>query len=427
MAGKIKEINTEEFKNEVLDKKLAVVDFYSTECPPCEALAPKYETLSLLYGDDISFVKIFRQQNRNLAEKLEVTGSPTLLFYQNGELTGERLSGGIRRSDIISNLNKLLPKDRIDYIQKRIKKVETETDVIILGGGPAGLTTGIYLTQAHIKTILIDTALPGGFVATTHLVSNYPGFIEPQDGYMLSHFMSEQAKHNGVKFRAAVEINYVDLEKKIVMIDGFETIKAKKIIIATGSKPKPLGIPGENKYRGNGISYCATCDGKYYQDKEIIVIGGGNSAIEESLYLSRFAKKITIVHQFEQLQANKDAQGKAFNNKKIGFLFEHEPREFKKYGTYDIGVIVEDLKSKKRMELKTSGVFVFAGFIPNIEIFNEKLELDNWGYLKTDDEMRTNIDGVYAIGDVKTKAYRQITTAVADGTIAAISISKELE
>ena len=427
MAGKIKEINTENFKNEVLDKKLAVVDFYSTECPPCEALAPKFEALSVLYGNDISFVKIFRQQNRNLAEKLDVTGSPTLLFYQDGKLTGDKLSGGIKRTEIIDNLNKLLSRERIDDIQKSIKQIETETDVVILGGGPAGLTAGIYLAQAHIKTILVDIALPGGYVATTHQVSNYPGFIDPQNGYMLSHYMNEQAKRNGVEFRSAVDLNFVDLERKIVIIDGVETIKAKKIIIATGSSPKPLNIPGENKYRGNGISYCATCDGKYYQDKEIIVIGGGNSAIEESLFLSKFAGKIIIIHQFDQLQANKDAQEQAFKNKKIKFLFEHEPREFKKYNTYDMGVIVEDLKTKKRVELRTNGVFVFVGFVPNIDIFKEKLEVDNFGYLKTNDKMQTNIDGVYAIGDVKTKTYRQITTAVADGTIAAITISKGLE
>ncbi len=427
MAGKIKEIKTNDFTNEVLDKKLAVVDFYSTECPPCEALAPKYEALDRLYGDDISFVKIYRQGNRKLAEKLDVTSSPTVLFYRNGQITGDKLAGGIKRSDLMKNLNDLLPEDRAAVIQEGIKQIETETDVVVLGGGPAGLTAGIYLAQAHIKTILVDTALPGGNVATTHQVSNYPGFVEPQNGYMLSHFMSEQAKNNGVEFRAAVQVDKVDLEKKIIKIDGYETIKAKKIIIATGSRPGSLNIPGEKEYGGNGISYCATCDGKYYQDKEVIVIGGGNSAIEESLFLSRFAKKITLVHQFAQLQANKEAQKKAFANEKIEFLFEHEPREFKKHGTYDMGVVVENLKTKERKELRTNGIFAFAGFIPNIDIFKQSLELDNWGYLTTNDEMQTNIDGVYAVGDVKTKAYRQITTAVADGTIAAISITRTME
>jgi thioredoxin reductase (NADPH) len=238
--------------------------------------------------------------------------------------------------------------------------------------------------------------------------------------------MSEQAKENGVTYRVAVEINDIDLENKQVRIDGFETIKAKKIVIATGSRPRPLGIPGEMEYRGNGISYCATCDAKYFEDKEVVVIGGGNSAIEESLFISKFAKKITIVHQFDHLQANKVAQKRISEDPKVEILFEHEPREFKKYGTMDMGVVVEDLKTKELKELRTHGVFVFVGFIPNIEQLGDKLELDQWGYLAADDRMKTNLDGVYAVGDVKTKAYRQITTAVADGTIAAIEITKSL-
>jgi thioredoxin reductase (NADPH) len=243
---------------------------------------------------------------------------------------------------------------------------------------------------------------------------------------MLSHYMSEQAKENGVTYRVAVEINDIDLENKQVRIDGFETIKAKKIIIATGSRPRPLGIPGEMEYRGNGISYCATCDAKYFEDKEVVVIGGGNSAIEESLFISKFAKKITIVHQFDHLQANKVAQKRISEDPKVEILFEHEPREFKKHGAMDMGVVVEDLKTKKLKELRANGIFVFVGFIPNIEQLGDKLELDQWGYLAADDRMKTNLDGVYAVGDVKTKAYRQITTAVADGTIAAIEITKSL-
>jgi len=426
MAGKIKEIQAADFKTEVLEKKRAVVDFYSTECPPCEALASKYEALSELYGDDISFVKIYRQGNRELAAELDVSGSPTVLFYQDGKMVGDKLAGGVKRSDLMRNLDALLPPDKVEEIHGRIEDKTTEVDVIVLGGGPAGLTAGIYLAQAHLKTILVDTALPGGYVATTHQVSNYPGFIEPQAGMMLSHYMSEQAKANGVDFRAAVEVDYVDLDCRCVKIDGYETIKAHKIVIATGSRPRPLGAPGEKEYAGNGISYCATCDAKYFEDREVVVIGGGNSAIEESLFISKFAKKITIVHQFDHLQANKEAQEKAFADPKINFLFEHEPREFKRYGNMDMGVVVENLKTKETVELRTNGVFVFVGFIPNIEMFGDKLKLDQWGYLQADAEMRTNLAGVYAVGDVKSKTYRQITTAVADGTIAAITISKEL-
>lgn len=426
MSDNIQEIDASQFEEKVLRGGRVVVDFYSTECPPCEALASKYHALSEIYGDVITFVKIFRQGNRDLATALDVTGSPTLLFYQEGKEVCSRLSGGIKRSEVMTRLDSMLTSQEIALAHARITPVKTETDVIVLGGGPAGLTAGIYLAQAHLKTILVDTALPGGYVATTHQVSNYPGFIEPQQGFMLSHYMSEQAKANGVDFRAAVEVNSVDLDNLTVVIDGFETISAKRIVVATGSRPRPLGIPGELEYRGNGISYCATCDAKYFEGKEVVVIGGGNSAIEESLFISRFASKITIVHQFDTLQANKVAQEKVKADNRIEILYEHEPREFKKYGTMDMGVVVEDLKTGSRKELRTQGVFVFVGFIPNLELLGEGLRLDSWGYIDTDENMLTSKKGVYAVGDIRTKAFRQITTAVADGTIAAIAISKEL-
>ena len=426
MAGKIKEIQQADFENEVLKADKVVVDFYSTECPPCEALAAKYESLSMIYGDDIKFIKIFRQGNRELAQKLDISGSPTVIFYNKGERTGATLTGGIKRSELMENLDALLPSEKVEEIHTKIQPVVTNADVVILGGGPAGLTAGVYLAQAHLKTILVDTALPGGYVATTHQVSNYPGFIEPQQGYMLSHYMSEQAKANGVEFRSAVEVTKVDLANKSILVDGYETMEARKVVIATGSRPRPLGIPGEQEYRGQGISYCATCDGKYYEGKEIVVIGGGNSAIEESLFLSKFASKITIVHQFDTLQANKEAQQKIFEDPKVNILFEHEPREFRKFGNMDMAVVVEDLKTGEKKEVKTNGIFVFVGFIPNLESFHDKLETDQWGYLRTNENMETNIPGVFAVGDVKTKAYRQITTAASDGTVAAITISKEL-
>ena len=422
----MKEINSSEFENEVLKAGKVVVDFYSTECPPCEALAPKFENLSGLYGRDIKFVKIFRQQNRQLAETLGVKSSPTLLFYDKGKEVAERLGGGIKRVDIIRNLDTMLPSERVEEIRKMIKPSFSEFDVIILGAGPGGLTAGLYLCQAKINTVLIDVSLPGGHVSTTHEVSNYPGFIEPQAGYMLSHNMSEQTRLCGTVYKVAVDITAVDLDKKEVVIDEFETVKAKKIIIATGTTPNLTGAPGEKELKGKGISYCATCDAKYMDDKEVVVIGGGNSAVEESDYITRFASKLTIVHQFDKLTANKKAQDKVLNNPKVNILFENEPRAFIREGDKII-TEVENLRTKERRRLISDGVFIFIGMKPNIELFGSKLELDRWGYIKTDDDMLTSISGVYAVGDVISKKYRQITTAVADGTIAAMAIARELD
>jgi thioredoxin reductase (NADPH) len=421
----MKEISASEFETEVSQGGKVVLDFYSSECPPCEALAPKFEGLAKLYGNDIQFMKIFRQQNRELADKLGVKSSPTLLFFDSGKEVAERLSGGIKRSDIISHLDTMVPDEKVKAIKSQIKPSVSEFDVIILGAGPGGLTAGLYLCQAKVNTVMVDIALPGGHVSTTHEVSNYPGFIEPQAGYMLSHNMSEQTKLCGTVYKVAVDVTKVDLDKKEIIIDEFETLKAKRIIIATGTSPNLMGAPGEKELKGKGISYCATCDAKYFVDKEVVVIGGGNSAVEESDFITRFASKITMVHQFDKLTANKQAQEKMLANPKVTVLYEHEPRGFSKEADH-IVTEVEDLKTKKRKKLISDGVFVFIGFKANINLFKDKLTLDQWGYIKTDEDMRTNIPGVFAVGDVISKKYRQITTAVADGTIAAIAIAKEL-
>lgn len=421
----MKEINASEFEKEVLQSGKVILDFYSTECPPCEALAAKFEDLSALYGNDIKFLKIFRQKNRELADKLDIKSSPTLVFFDNGKEVADRLSGGIKRSDIITGLDSMLSPDRVEQIKTNIKPTVSEFDVIILGAGPGGLTAGLYLCQSKVNTVLIDIALPGGQVSITHEVSNYPGFIEPQAGYMLSHNMSEQTKMCGTVYKVAVDITKIDLEKKEVVIDEYETVKAKKIVIATGTTPNLTGASGEKELKGKGISYCATCDAKYFDGKEVVVIGGGNSAIEESEYITRFASKLTIVHQFDKFTANKHAQDKVLRNPKISTLFEYEPRGFVREGDQIITEI-ENLRTKERQKLFSDGVFIFIGMKPNIDLFRDDLELDQWGYIKTNEDMQTNIPGIYAVGDVISKKYRQITTAVADGTIAAMAIAKEL-
>ncbi|MGK5094665.1 FAD-dependent oxidoreductase [Deltaproteobacteria bacterium TL4] len=424
--GKIMEINAGQYESEILKGGLVAFDFYSTECPPCEALASKFSSLNEIYGKDIKFVKIFRQGNRELANKLKVNSSPTLLFYNNGKIVGDKLTGGIKRADIVKNLDAMLGTEQATALKSKIQPFETEFDIAILGAGPAGLTAGIYTAQAKLRTVIIDVGLAGGQVSKTHLVSNFPGFIAPIEGFMLMHQMNEQAVGAGVERRYAVDVTSADLYKKELVIDGIETIRAKKIIIATGSSHRLLGVPGEEEYKGDGISYCATCDGKYFEDKEVIVIGGGNSAVEESLFITKFASKLTIVHQFAKLQANKLAQERAFANEKIAFLFEHEPRKFEKTEK-GMAVIVENLKTQEHKTLSTHGVFIFAGMKPNIDVFGDVFEKDQWGYIKTDVFMRTNVKDVFAVGDVANNPYRQITVAVSDGTKAAITATREID
>lgn len=427
MAGRIMQIGAADFDREVLQYRgPAVVDFYSTECPPCEALAAKFEPLSLLYGGDVKFVKIYRQENRELAEALGVRASPTLLFYQGGVETGQRLSGAVHRSALQRELDSLIPPERAAHIRAAVPRTQTDCDLLILGAGPAGLTAGIYASQARLDTIAVDPALGGGNLAITHQVSNFPGFPKPQPGFMLAHYMVEQAKEAGVKLRLASEVTAADLDSLSVNLDGHETIRAKRMIVATGSSPRLIGVKGETEFKGRGISYCATCDAKYYQDKHVVVIGGGNSAIEESLFIAKFASKITVVHQFAELQANRHAQEQAFANEKIRFVLQHEPREFLSNGKWVEGVVVEDLKTGKRDTIGCDGVFVFAGMRPNLDLFPSAFDLDEWGYVRADADMRTSRESVFAAGDVISKRYRQMTTAVSDGTIASMAIAREL-
>jgi len=396
MSDLIKTIEASDFENVVSKStRPVVVDFFSTECPPCDALAAKFEALAELWGEDVAFIKIFRQGNRELAGALSVTSSPTLLFYRNGKEVGARLSGGIKRSDIEAQLQKLVTQERAEEINGHKTILHTECDLLIIGAGPAGLTAGIYAAQAKLRTIIVDRALAGGNLAITHMVSNFPGFPEPQPGFMLAHQMFQHTLNAGAEFRQAVELTEVDLTNRRIVIDGVEEIVAKRIVIATGSSPRSIGVVNEVEYKGKGISYCATCDAKYYEGKHVVVIGGGNSALEESMFISKFAARITIVHQFAVFQANKSAQEAVLANKKISILFKHEPRVFVPKGKTIGAVEVEDLESGEMKTIECDGVFVFAGMRPNLEGFDGQFDRDEWGYIKTDAQKRTSLNKDY--------------------------------
>ena len=300
-------------------------------------------------------------------------------------------------------------------------------DVVIIGAGPAGLTAAIYAARARLKTVVLDEGLPGGQVKTTHKVSNYPGFPEDVKGSELAALFAQQAERFGARIARAVEITEMDLKSadKRFVLDEEEELIAPAAIVATGAKPRPLGLPGETEFRGRGLSYCATCDGAYFDGKDIHVIGGGNSAVEESLFLTQFARSVTIIHQFDHFQAEAATAKEALDNPKIKVLWSHEPRAFLGEGNLD-RLRVEDLKTHEVLEMKTDGVFIFVGMMPRTELLKNVLPLDKWGCVETDDAMATAIPGLFAAGDIRAKRFRQITTAVADGTIAALAVQKFL-
>jgi thioredoxin reductase (NADPH) len=263
------------------------------------------------------------------------------------------------------------------------------------------------------------------------MISNYPGTGGPVSGWELSEKMLRQVQEAGADVISAVDVTMVKLKSgnSIIRLDDEIEVHARSVILATGAEPRSLNVPGEKEYRGKGISYCATCDGKYYDGKEVIVIGGGNSAVEESLFLTRFARKVTIVHQFDYLQANKKAQEEAFANDRIEFIWNSEPRRFDQLPDGRMKLTIENVKTGEMSELITDGVFVFVGMVPNLTGIESEVPLEKnpWGYIITDEDMETNIPGIYAVGDVRAKKYRQAAIAVGEGCIAAIACEKRLE
>ncbi len=300
-------------------------------------------------------------------------------------------------------------------------------DVIVVGAGPAGLAAAIYAARARLRTLVIDEGLPGGQVKTTHKVSNYPGFPEDIKGADLARAFLLQAERFGAKVLKAVEITSHELRepvKRFVLDEEIE-VAAPAAIVATGARPRELGVPGERQFKGRGISYCATCDGAYFEGKDIHVIGGGNSAVEESLFLTQFAKSITLVHQFDEFQAEPTSAHEALAHPKIKVLFGHEPRGFFGENALD-RLEVEELKTRERKVLPTSGVFVFIGMVPRTELLEGVVPLAQGGYVQTTEAMETAVPGLFAAGDIRVKRFRQITTAVADGTVAALAAQKYL-
>lgn len=301
-------------------------------------------------------------------------------------------------------------------------------DVVIIGAGPAGLAAGLYASRARLKTLIVEKEKAGGQIVTTAEVANYPGSIENATGPTLVNRMVEQAEEFGAE-KVIDTIKEVELEGKIKVLKGEKgEYQAKTVIIATGANPRKIGCPGEEELTGRGVSYCATCDAAFFEDMEVYVVGGGDTAVEEGMYLTKFARKVTIIHRRDELRAAKSIQEKAFNNDKIEFMWDTVVEEIKGDGIVE-SMVVRNVKTGETTEIVadeedgTFGIFPFIGFIPATDLFEGKVELED-GYIVTDEDMKTNIPGVFAAGDVRVKSLRQVVTATADGAIAAVQAEK---
>ncbi|MCU0457767.1 MAG: thioredoxin-disulfide reductase [Bacteroidales bacterium] len=299
-------------------------------------------------------------------------------------------------------------------------------DVIILGGGPAGLTAAIYLSRARLKTLLLTEGTPGGQMTLTHEIANYPG-IEKINGYMLGSVMRKQATSYGAVVKGNTEISSFNLNgpvKRITTASG-ETYTAESVILATGGRSRTLGVRGEDTFKGRGISYCATCDGDFFTGKEIVVVGGGNSALEEAVSLTKYATRVTVVHQFDHFQAFQYAVDEAKANPKISFMMSSTIAGF--YGGEKLeGVKIKNLVTGEETDFRTDGVFIFIGYVPNTGWLKGLVEMNEKDEIIASSDMATSIEGVFSAGDANAKRYRQVTTAVADGTVAALAAAEYL-
>ena len=299
-------------------------------------------------------------------------------------------------------------------------------EILIIGGGPAGLTAGIYGSRSKRDTLIIEKLLPGGQVGLTDIVENYPGFPEGIEGPELVKKMEAQAKKFGTEIITdeIIDLKLEEEEKEVISRSG--SYRTKTIIIASGATQRKLGVPGEKEFTGRGVSYCATCDGAFFEGQEIAVVGGGDTAVQEAIYLTQFAKKVTIIHRRDKLRASKILQERAFKNEKIDFLWDSVVTEI--MGDKRVEKIkVKNVKRGEEKIIEKNGIFIYIGLVPNTSYLKGKIKLDQNGYVITDENMRTSIEGVYAAGDVRTKSLRQIVTATADGAQAAMSAVEYLE
>ena len=297
----------------------------------------------------------------------------------------------------------------------------TDYQLIILGGGPAGLTAGLYAARDRLKVLLVEKGVVGGQVLVTDWIDNYPGFPEGLSGFDLIEKMAAQAARFDLETKNGnvVKIELSGATKKLILESG-EELTSRALIICTGARPNKLGIPGEEEFTGKGVSYCATCDGPFYRDQEILVVGGGDTAVQEADFLTKFASKVTVVHRRDSLRATKVLQEKAFANERIEFIWNSKV----------IGIEGEKEVERVRLrsndgvekEIAVSGIFILIGTIPNNEILPlEQLGADEHGFIKTDDEMCTRVPGVMAAGDIRSKTVRQIINGAGEGAVAAIA------
>ena len=379
-------LTKETFKQQISEvDKPVIVDFWAPWCTYCRRIAPAFDKIASQQEDKLIFAKLDIDDAAEIAEEYGVDTIPTLIIFKNGEIY----------------------------------------DVVIIGGGPGGYTSALYCARAGLSTMVLEKLSAGGQMALTSQIDNYPGFEEGIDGFSLAEKMEQGAERFGAETELA-EVLSVDFSNDIKIVESSEgTFKAKTVIIATGAVPRELGVPGEKELVGRGVGYCATCDGMFYRNKTVMVVGGGNTAAADAMTLSRICEKVILVHRRDSLHATKVYHKQLEETENIEFYWNTTVSEFL-YEKKLTGAKLHNVKTGEDTEISVDGAFISIGRKPASELFEGILDMDEAGYIVADESTRTNIPGVFAIGDVRTKALRQVVTAVADGATASHYIEEYL-
>lgn len=402
-------INSKKLKEMIENGKTFLVDFWAPWCPHCRKINPAYEQIAEQYAGVLEVVKVDMDEDDKLWSELQVELIPTLRLYVDGKPVASTVAPE-SKAVIDEFLSDILPGQK--------KEVEEHIyDMIIIGGGPGGYTAALYAARAGLDTLVIEKLSAGGQMALTHQIDNYPGFVEGIGGWELADQMQRQAERFGAKTQNA-EVRSVNLNSSPKTVETSEgTFYGKTIVLATGANPRELGVPNEKELVGRGVAYCAACDGMFYKGKTVVVVGGGNTAAADALLLSRIAEKVIIVHRRNTLRATKIYHEPLMKAENVEFRWNSVVTELLHEDNIT-GVRLKDVQTGEETVIAADGVFVSVGRKPATELVSDQIELDKGGYIVAGETTETNIPGVYAVGDVRTKLLRQVVTAVADGAMA---------
>ena len=404
-------MNAESYRKFTQAKQPVMVEFSAPWCVYCRRLAPALESVAEEYRDTLVFGAVNIDDEPELARSEEIEVVPTLLIYQNGQVLGSIVAPE-SRAQLVAFI-----EETLQHREQEANNTEHIYDMIVVGGGPGGYAAALYAARAGLDTVVLEKLSAGGQMALTEQIDNYPGFEDGIDGFSLGEKMKRGTERFGVETKLA-EVLSLDLSGTVKKAETSEgPLFARIIVLATGAGPRELGIEGEQELIGKGVNYCAACDGMFYKNKTVVIAGGGNTAAADALILSRICKKVIVVHRRDTLRATKIYHEPLMKAENVEFRWDSEIIELL-HDEKVIGIRLRNVKTGEETTLACDGVFVSIGRKPSSELVKDQVEVDPAGYIIADESTRTNIPGVFAVGDVRTKALRQVVTAVADGATA---------